>query len=67
MSEVERALTPQIEARLRGSPLIIMLDVDGTLAPIVSRPEDATVAPATRDVLDRLIALQDVQVILVSG
>jgi trehalose-phosphatase len=67
MSEVPRALTPQIEARLRGSPLIVMLDVDGTLAPIVSRPEDAAVAPATRDVLGRLIALPNVHVILVSG
>ena len=67
MSEVRSAVPPQIEARLRGSPLIIMLDVDGTLAPIVSRPEDATVAQATRDVLDRLIALPDVHVILVSG
>ena len=48
MSDVELALTPQIEARLLGTPLVIMLDVDGTLAPIVSRPEDAAVAPATR-------------------
>lgn len=67
MSEAHPALTPQIEARLLGAPLVIMLDVDGTLAPIVSRPEDATVAPATRDVLDRLIAMPDVHVILVSG
>jgi trehalose-phosphatase len=67
MSDATLAITPQIEERLRGTPLIIMLDVDGTLAPIVSRPEDATVSPATRDVLGRLIAMPDVHVILVSG
>ncbi|MDQ2768588.1 MAG: trehalose-phosphatase [Gemmatimonadota bacterium] len=67
MSDLKNALTPEVEARLLGTPLVIMLDVDGTLAPIVSRPEDAAVAPATRAVLDRLIAMPDVQVILVSG
>jgi trehalose 6-phosphate phosphatase len=34
----------------------ILLDVDGTLAPIVPRPEDATVPDATRDELRRLNA-----------
>ena len=67
MSAGQIVLTPQVQARLLGTPLVIMLDVDGTLAPIVSRPEDATVAPATREVLDRLIAMPDVHVILVSG
>jgi trehalose-phosphatase len=67
MSATQLALTPDIEARLSGSPLIVMLDVDGTLAPIVSRPEDATVAPATREVLRKLVAMPDVHVILVSG
>jgi trehalose 6-phosphate phosphatase len=32
----------------------VLLDVDGTLAPIVERPEDAVVPPATRDELLRL-------------
>jgi trehalose-phosphatase len=67
MSATQLALTPEIEARLDGTPLVIMLDVDGTLAPIVSRPEDAAVAPATRAVLERLVAMPDVHVILVSG
>jgi trehalose-phosphatase len=67
MSEAMSIITPEIQARLTGTPLVVMLDVDGTLAPIVSRPEDATVAPATRAVLDRLIAMPRVHVILVSG
>lgn len=67
MSSAATALTPEIEARLKGTPLTVMLDVDGTLAPIVSRAEDAAVAPLTRAVLERLVATKGVHVILVSG
>jgi trehalose 6-phosphate phosphatase len=44
-------------ARLRADPrrTAILLDVDGTLAPIVERPEDASVPEATRAVLRRLV------------
>ena len=43
-------------AQLAASPerAAILLDVDGTLAPIVSRPEDAGVPPETRAELERL-------------
>ena len=34
----------------------IMLDVDGTLAPIVARPEDAVVPDATRGLVEQLAA-----------
>ena len=67
MSGPNAAFTAAIEARLGGTPLIVMLDVDGTLAPIASRPEDATVAPETRAVLERLVTTKDVHVVLVSG
>jgi trehalose 6-phosphate phosphatase len=42
--------------RLSAEPELaaILLDVDGTLAPIVARPEDASVPPATRRELERL-------------
>jgi trehalose 6-phosphate phosphatase len=44
-------------ARLRQAPqrAAVLLDVDGTLAPIVAQPEDATVPEATRAVLRDLV------------
>jgi trehalose 6-phosphate phosphatase len=43
--------------RLREEPGLaaILLDVDGVLAPIVARPEDAAVPPETRAELERLV------------
>ncbi|MEP7066545.1 MAG: trehalose-phosphatase [Gemmatimonadota bacterium] len=67
MSAAQPALTPDIDSRVSGTPLVVMLDVDGTLAPIVARPEDAAVSPATREVLRKLVATPDVKVVLVSG
>jgi trehalose 6-phosphate phosphatase len=45
-------------ARLRDEPerAALLLDVDGTLAPIVARPENAGVPPETRAELERLVA-----------
>ena len=34
----------------------LLLDVDGTLAPIVARPEDSSVPAATRAEVERLVA-----------
>jgi trehalose 6-phosphate phosphatase len=44
--------------RLREAPAraAILLDIDGTLAPIVARPEDAGVPETTREVLRTLVA-----------
>jgi trehalose-phosphatase len=67
MNDAQSAQSPDIEARLGGSPLVVMLDVDGTLAPIVARPEDAAVAPATRTILEKLVAMPNVNLVLVSG
>ncbi len=46
-------------ARLDGSPLIIMLDIDGTLCEIVERPDDATVPSGVMASLSRLNELRD--------
>jgi trehalose 6-phosphate phosphatase len=56
-----------VGTRLDGSPLAVMLDIDGTLSPIAPRPEDAIVPAATRDALHQLVALPGVVVALVSG
>ena len=47
-------------------PLGLMSDIDGTLSPIVSRPEDATVPEATRTLLRQLVA-KGVKVGLITG
>lgn len=56
-----------IVPRLAGSPLVILLDVDGTLAPIAERPEDAVVPSDTRQVIAGLARLAGVRIALVSG
>ncbi|HEX6640035.1 MAG TPA: trehalose-phosphatase, partial [Thermoanaerobaculia bacterium] len=60
-------LLPEIGDRVGGSPRIIMLDVDGTLAPIAPRPQDALVPPATRRAIATLAARPGVHVVIVSG
>lgn len=60
-------LSSGTEERLAGVPLVVMLDVDGTLAPIASRPEEATVPPETRRLVAALAARDGVHVALVSG
>ena len=60
-------LLPDLGDRLRGSPRIIMLDIDGTLAPIAPRPQDAVVPPATRRAIATLASRAGVHVALVSG
>jgi trehalose-phosphatase len=54
-------------ARLRESPLVIMLDVDGTLAPIAERFDEAVVPVTTQRVVAALTACDGVRVVLVSG
>lgn len=56
-----------LDGRLDGLPLILLLDVDGTLAPIAPAPDRAEVPPETREVLRRLVARDGVVVALVSG
>lgn len=65
--ESTHSLFSALGDRLDGSPLAVMLDVDGTLAPIAPTPAAATVPAPARDVLRRLARLPDVIVALVSG
>ena len=67
MSEALLPVIDRVAARLAGRPLAVLLDVDGTLAPIAPRPEEAAVPAETRKVVAALAALPDVRVALVSG
>ncbi|MBB4635315.1 trehalose-phosphatase [Longimicrobium terrae] len=51
----------------RSGRLVLLLDFDGTLAPIVARPELAAMPERTRTALDRLMAMEGVEVAVVSG
>lgn len=53
--------------RLAGSPLLLLLDVDGTLAPIAERFDDAVVPAETRRIVAELARRTGVHVALVSG
>jgi trehalose-phosphatase len=59
--------TAALVERLGGSPLLLLLDVDGTLAPIAPRPEYAVVPPETHHVVAQLAATPQVYVAIVSG
>ena len=60
-------LAPDTRARLAGSPLVVLLDVDGTLAPLTQMYDEATVPAATKEVVAALVARPDVRVALVTG
>ncbi|MBI4410309.1 MAG: trehalose-phosphatase [Gemmatimonadetes bacterium] len=54
-------------ARRRAGRLLVALDYDGTLVPIVARPVEAELPAAAREVLARLAARPDTDVAVVSG
>jgi trehalose 6-phosphate phosphatase len=60
-------LSDDTRARLAGTPLVVMLDVDGTLAPIVARFDQATVPIETQRAVASLLERRGVHVALVSG
>ena len=63
-TEPER-LADRIAQRLGGRRLAVFLDYDGTLTPIVDRPEDALLSPEMRGALQRLA--ESATVAIVSG
>jgi trehalose 6-phosphate phosphatase len=60
-------LAPDTKARLAGTPLVVMLDVDGTLAPIAPVFDQATVPVEAQRAVALLVKLPEVHVALVSG
>lgn len=67
MSVEPLRLGPDLADRLSGSPCLILLDVDGTLAPIVDRHDQAAVPPDTQRAVATLVSRPGVHVALVSG
>jgi trehalose-phosphatase len=67
MTEPALPVSAALARRLEGAPLLLLLDVDGTLAPIAPTPIDAAVPPETRRVLHDLVGEASVQVAIVSG
>lgn len=53
--------------RERLGHMLIALDFDGTIAPIVPHPDDAQMLPAARPVLDALAERADTEIALISG
>ncbi len=51
----------------RSGGLVLLLDFDGTLAPIAARPELAAIPERTRAALDRLLGAPGVWAAVVSG
>jgi trehalose-phosphatase len=60
-------LQPAVAVRLGGTPLSILLDIDGTLAPIAPRPDQVKVPPETCKALENLIEIPDAHVAIVTG
>ena len=56
-----------VKDRIGTRTLMLFLDFDGTLAPIVSRPEDASLPEETRNLLEGLSQKEPCKVAIVSG
>ncbi len=58
----------EVKARVASADrLLVFLDFDGTLAPIVDRPERARLDAATREALMSLVLAGNIQVVILSG
>jgi trehalose-phosphatase len=56
-----------VAARAAAGDMLLALDFDGTLAPIVPHPEDAAILAAARNAIGALAARGDTRVAIVSG
>jgi len=67
MGALGTPLEDALESFAEHSPLLIALDFDGTLAPLVDDPEDSRMIPEARAALEALTPLAGVVIALVSG
>ncbi|MGI9823970.1 bifunctional alpha,alpha-trehalose-phosphate synthase (UDP-forming)/trehalose-phosphatase [Agromyces sp. Marseille-Q5079] len=64
---ITEPLQRAIEELASTERLLVALDFDGTLAPLVDRPDDARATERARAAMARLVAAPDTRVALVSG
>lgn len=64
---VPRKVDDRIRRLAASSALTVAIDFDGTVAPIVSRPQDARILPRAQQALDVLREAPGVQVVLLTG
>lgn len=67
MTPLFSAWAPLEQRIVRADKLLLMLDCDGTLAPIAPRPEDARIPAAARKALEKLARCPRVAAAFVSG
>src|ERR1051326_1369447 len=67
MPSPRRLRDDDVAALASRTPLVVLLDVDGTLAPIAPTPAEARVPDETRRAVAALVALAGVHVALVTG
>ena len=59
---------PRAIARLeRGAPLLVMLDLDGTIADFKVDPAKVALYPGVREVLAKLLARENTRIVIVTG
>lgn len=56
-----------IELLVKNRHVVLFLDYDGTLTPIVERPEMANLLPSNRKRLEALSKLKNVKIVIISG
>lgn len=64
---VPEALRVELDRLAGAERLLVALDFDGTLAPLVDRPEDARSTGRARTAIERLATADDTRVAIVSG
>lgn len=67
MSSIDSTLELALRQFATQSPLLVALDFDGTLAPLIIDPEQSRMIPEARAALDALTAVPDVHIALVTG
>lgn len=67
MSPISPDLADAIESLVETPILLVAVDFDGTMAPLVDRPEDARPLPAASEALARLADLENTVTAVISG